>query len=281
MHSSGHLLVRTDRNFDDVAFTYRDKSGQQQVFYKSVVQNIDWDVSVTGFAESDMPSLGIKTGDEVIFSYLVISEKVYVDSPDTFRKVQEIPGVTTEWRNDAGLMLRKFKGPFPGMWDAMAMSLKGELIGTSHGTEDQVDRFLSQFSFSNSKGRFKNLFEVNGKDLWKVKKGFIMGVRRGESVELFNNQVLALPLYVDMTTRVNLEQGLRLPDRYVQAEYDNMAKVVSGGKELGLKEGDFVVFEKKYVQKYKFWGKDYYVIPDRRVFGVFDDENKLNLVVNS
>lgn len=281
MKGTGHLLVSVDRKFDDIAFKYKDQNGVEQFFYKSVLENLHWDVTVTGRAESDFKPMGISVGDEVIFSYQVISEKVWNDAPQIFQKTVDAPGVFTEWTDGEGAIIKKVHSPIRGIWDAFALDNKGKLLGREHGTESKCEKFLSQFNFSNLDGRFVNLFEVDGKDLWKVKKSLIIGVRREGGIELFNDQILLRPVYVDLTTRVELMEGIKLPERYVQAEYKNMGAVEYGGSGLGLEKGDIVVFESRFAQKYKFWGEDYYILAPDRIFGIFEQEKGSNLIVNA
>lgn len=264
MHSNYHLLIMVDSKFDDVMFTYKDEKGNLCKFYKVPERNLNWDVTVTGVAASDNAKLGVMTGDEVVFSYQVISDRKWHDADQIFQKTIETEGIMTEWTDGSGAMIRKIKSPFPGKWDAFALDRKGKLLGRASGSEDVCERFLAQFNFSNVKGRFVNLFEVDGKDLWRAKNEYVLGVKRDGKIHLFHDMVLVKQIYTDLTTRAELSSGIKLPQNYIQMKHKDMGMVVSGEN-----EGCIISFEDRYAQKYKLWGEDYLLVRKNRVFGIW------------
>jgi hypothetical protein len=55
----------------------------------------------------------------------------------------------------------------------------------------------------------------------------------------------------------------------VQMRYFDRARLLSGGERLGYKPGNVVSFEEKYIERYSIFGKEYFLIKERRVNGLW------------
>lgn len=272
MQGVKQLLVSTKTKFDDVLFTYKDADGNDTNFYKIPERNVNWDVSVTGTAEADYPRLRIKKGDDIAFSYMVIAEKKWYDADSLFQLSIHTEGIFSEWTDGSGGFIRKIKSPFSAKhksWNAFYMKNE-ELISQMVGNDEECERWLSQFNFSNNNGRHIHLFEVGGKDMWRVEHSMIIAKKSGHKISMFHDKILAKRIYSDMTTQVELSEGIILPKNSIQIEYKNMAMIEGDYPKLGLKKGDIVGFQDEYAQKYKLWGIDYLILIENRIFGKYE-----------
>ena len=76
------------------------------------------------------------------------------------------------------------------------------------------------------------------------------------------------PIEIDVTIKAKLAGEIVPPDTAILAEYTDRGKVVSGGARMGIKKGDIVFFDRLYVEKYQFFGKNYLIIKERRIHGI-------------
>jgi hypothetical protein len=77
------------------------------------------------------------------------------------------------------------------------------------------------------------------------------------------------PVEENIKERIEIIEGKILPYQSVKVRYQDRGKIISGGEDLGLKKGDIVAFDQKYLERYKFWGKDYYLIKKHRISGLW------------
>lgn len=265
-----NILVSVESKYDDVLFTYKDGSGKETKFYKMMDVGINWDVSVVGKSICDYPNLKIKTGDDVAFSYQVIAEKEWKSSTEIFKLSVHTDGQYSEWSNGAGSILRKVKAPFGKQWNAFLMDSKNNLVSSQIGNEDEVERWLSQFNFSENNGSFKYLMHLDGKEYWRVKHDHIIAKKRGNDIIVYHDMLLLKRVLIDLSNSVGIEKGIILPEKSIQLEYPNMGMLVNDYNKLGLKRGDIVAFEDRYSQSYKLWGTNYILLKESRVLGKFD-----------
>jgi len=65
----------------------------------------------------------------------------------------------------------------------------------------------------------------------------------------------------------------------LKIRYQDRLRVLSGGEKLGLKENNVISFPPNHLEKYTFFGKEYYLINEKSIFGVWKHQKKNELIV--
>lgn len=234
----------------------------------------EWHATVTGVVAA-IPihaNKNIQIGDEVAFSYRVIADRT-CQKIDYFQSVFEQNNkVSRRFINGKGdkIIVQAMPGVISPIWVGYLLDRRGNHIDGVQGNEHDVDRWLSQFNFSsNNDFKFNNLFELNGKNYWRADLDDIFAKRIKGKVVSLSDRVVCTPIEVDVKNKIELMNGTPLPYQNVKLRYYDRGKVVSGGESLGIKEGQIVSFEEQYMEKYFFWNKEYFLIKQNRVNGVW------------
>lgn len=215
----------------------------------------------------------LKVGDEVAFSYAVCSETVFANDSENFIESTEGSDHLKQWRNGKGyrLAVMAIPGGFHGIWVGTYNDRHGNLIDGRQGSEKEINKFLSQFSFGDgSELKFKNLIDIDGEDHWKAFYDDIFAVKKGDKIIACGDWLICEPVVIDQTTLWNLQNGLSLPPMSVAFRCTDRGVVVSGGGELGFKKGDVAAGGEKFWSDYDLWGKKYTLIRKRRVIGKYE-----------
>lgn len=217
----------------------------------------------------------LSIGNQVVFSYMVISDIVHADESEAFHALTEGSGHFQKWVNSKGQSL--FKVAMPGVigliWAFGLLDRNGDVINGAggQGSEHDADRFLSQFKFGTTDNyKFKRLIEIDGRDFWMVKADEIFAKKVGDDLIAIGDRVITEPVTIELTEQekyhmgiqVNLDAQIKLADRGV---------VLSGGEELGINKGDMVSFDARYCEKYEFFGKEYSLIKKKRINGTWHE----------
>lgn len=250
--------------------------GNGQKLYLAAEYNIGYNATVTGKVRGlpvNLPKDQYKTisklqeGDEVAFNYRVVVHRQYAPTTNRFVSI-----VNERHRKEyingkrERIMMRAL--PYEGklIWIGSYISHKGEPLDGIQDTEASVERWLSKFDIEGACSfTYKNLIDLDDEIVWQSDVSFLYAKKDGESVIALGDRVIMEPIEIDMTQRVNILNGIQLPDSSVLAEYNDKAKVVSGGESYGVKKGDVVLFDPLYLEKYTFWGKNYFLIRDKRI----------------
>lgn len=266
MHCPNHVLVTIESKFDD-KIVFEDGT----VLYKAAELDLNWNVTVTGIVSATCQKVNLKSGDEIAFSYQVIAAKKWSDSDEVFQIASEKSNEFTEYIDGKGRRLRKIKSYFYRKWDGILLNKDFTPISFRlGGSESEVDRWLSQFKFSDSKGTFKNCIDFHEQEYWKVTIPNIIAKKEGEEIKMMGSELLCEPLLQDITKTMEIAEGIVLPEGYAKLKYDNTGVLTHDYEALGLKTGDILSFEEKYGAKYKLWGKDYVIVKKDRVLGKFN-----------
>lgn len=214
----------------------------------------------------------LEEGDEVCFSFRVCSS--------IERTVRD--GVFTEfthpddkhlkrWTNAKNEWITKVSMPTSTgfiQWTGVYCNHLGEVISGEIGNESKVDRWLSQFSFINEDTyKFKNLIGVDGKDYWKVGLEEIFAKKTPEGIVPVGDRLLLKPIDIDVKHRLEIVKGIHIHGAQVMARYFDRAVIMHDFEPLSLLKGEVVSFYETFVEKYKFWGEDYWLIKPSRVLG--------------
>lgn len=241
--------------------------------------NVEWNAVVTGIV-AGIPincNKDIKLGDEVAFSYKVISDRTFGKGGDYYMPIGAVSPVKQKYTNSAGnqLIIQQFPamyGKFNNFWAGCLLDKRGEVLDGTQGTESEVERWKSQFSFSNNHDlKFMNLFEFNGQDYWRADMDLIFAKRvKGIPVSVSDRVIMSV-VETNVKHKIELIHGKPIPYNDVKMRYIDRGCVVSGGENIGLKKGDIAGFNPDFCEKYNLWGKNYFLVKERRINGIYDE----------
>lgn len=267
MISPKNYLIQTDAALNELITTI---SGVQ--LYGAGKYNFEWNVSVIGnlLAKPVVKCFDVTEGDEVAFSYKVVSERKFeVKTDDVFQLAEDNGNNYKAWINNKKFCLSKEKHPYKNEWSGLLINTSYELIDAQVGTESNVDGWLAQFDFvDDSKYTHVNLFENGKEDFWKVQPEYLLAKRDKKGITAFNDYVILKPVYKDITTKFELFSATSAATP-IKELYLDRGEVVATGGMSGINKGDIVAFESEYAEKYELWGKNYLLVKHRRVQGVF------------
>lgn len=212
----------------------------------------------------------LKVGDEICFSYRVVADFEFKGDGQRFMPATEDNPYTKEFISGQGerismYALPKRKGLIGSMWVGMYLDKKRNLISGQQGTEEEVQRWMSQFQFGKTdEYTFNNFFEFEGEQYWKANLEDIFAKKvRGHLVAV-GNRVICRPIEEDVPDEVKKSMGY-MGD--VKIRHQNKAKVLTGGKEKGVKKDEVISFNPQFCEKYNFYGKDYFLVNQNFILG--------------
>lgn len=267
MKGANYFLIKLDKPLQDEILL----SGGLRLFLAADYDH-SWNVTVTGEVafEPENPKEKhkyIQVGDSVAISYQIVNDRKFTADSQIFRMEQDYP----EWKqyyNGKGEYIKiiKLAKRHGGHYAGVYYNKRHELIDGAEGTESDVNRWLAQFPMSNSKDFvYENLVEINGMAYWKVKKEQIFAKKIKKKLFSCSEFVICEPLVVDLTERISIMKGLHLAPKSILTRYTDRGKVVTGGKDLGIERDEIVGFEPEYVNKYRLFDKDYFLIKQSRI----------------
>lgn len=277
MVSPNHILLQVDKALNDEILL---EGGIK--LYLDPTFRPEWNATVTGKVvskpihpkgENKKAIAALKVGDEVAFSYRVISDIEYGSSSDLFNPTTEGSDYYKIFANAKGehlTIVAMPNGNMPPIWAACYNDKFGNLVDGTQGNESDVERWMAQFKFGNVQdGKFKNLFEEDGKDYWKSQECDVLAVKNGDDILPTSDLLICKPIEIDLTTRHNLMNGVSLPPMTIAARLYDRATLLHDAEDMGLKKGDVVSTQEQYIQKYDLWGKPYFLIPKRHIYGTW------------
>lgn len=114
---------------------------------------------------------------------------------------------------------------------------------------------------------YMNEIKIDGESYWIVDYICVFFVKRGEKIEMVGSHVLVEPI----------EENLKVPDFLVlpksmtdvQRKDKGIVKAIGckniGAQDIEVKNGDMVLFDEKYIERYNIWDKPYYIIKQDRI----------------
>jgi len=241
--------------------------------YLSPEYNLEQNVSVTGKIASLPKSYegNLSIGDEVAFSYKVVSDRTF---PDTSNYFVPVAGGNTNvklWKNSKQEILRMVahQGVLDIFWVGTYFDSKGQFQYGTQGTESEVERWMTNnFTFGNcERFTFKHLVHIDGKDYWKCPIEYIFAKKEGKKIKSVGDRVICN--FIDVSAKDLIKQvgEIHIPETAIQIRYYDRATLLDGGKSKGLKKGEVVSFDERYCEKYTIFNKDYFLIKEKRVVG--------------
>ncbi len=250
--------------------------------YKAADYDIEWSSTVTGtVAGIPKHATGLcadvceklKIGDEIAFSYRVVSSRNFPKTDDFFSPVIEGTPTRKQYINHKGdnisvVAMPPIHGKFNKIWVGLLTDKKGAYLDGRQGNEADIDEWLSHFKFSGVQDfNFENLILSDKTNLWRCQFTEILAKKKKDKIVAINDRIICEPLEFSIKERVELESAIALPYEEVKIRYIDRAKIVSGGIEMGFREGDVIAFPSSYCEKYTLWDKNYYLIKKRHVIG--------------
>lgn len=218
----------------------------------------------------------LKEGDEVAMSYSVIANRTFPEHSEFFVLVSEGSPYIKIWQNHKGEKVRMIahQGAIAMFWTGTYFDKNGLFQYGTQGTESEVERWLNtNFKFGNCEHFvYKNLLTVDNKDYWKCPYENIFAKKVNDEIVSISDRVICDIIDIPVPKRMLKEKGIHIPDSSVQMRFYDRGKVISGGESIGLKKGDVVSFEERYCEKYDLFGKQYFLIKQHRVQGIWQTE---------
>jgi hypothetical protein len=207
----------------------------------------------------------IQPDDEVCFSFQVIADRTFTSNKSVFFPVSD--GKFMNSKGDTIIVYRYKKNSGFDEWTACCLDAKGNPVdGVQNAKEKDVQKFLSQFAFVNSdEYKLNNLVVIDGKEYWKVEVEDVFAKKVGDEIIPLSNRVICEIIEEDVKHRIEIMEGKILPYQDVKLRHKDRAKVLCGGEKLGLEKGDVIGF--KFSEMYELWGKNYYLVKEKRVLG--------------
>lgn len=270
-----NLFIKIDKALIDEIST---ESGFK--LYLAPEYNFEHNATISGtIAEIPKSFNGkISKGDSVAFSYHVVSDREFPNTADFFVPISEPSSSIRIWQNGRGEKLRMMahQGAISVFWTGVFFNKYGqfEQEKSTQGTESQVERWMhTNFKFGTcEKFLYKNLLSINNQDYWKCSYENIFAKKEGDKIIALGDRIICKFIDIPVSRRVKEIKGIKLPDTKVEIRLTDRAEVISGGEEMGIKEGDVISFNERYMETYELWGNKYALIKKSRVEGKWQTE---------
>ena len=282
-----NLLVELDKKFQDEIIT----QGGLALF-KDTTFNPEWNVTVSGKVASIPKKLtvgdgkvqsfwpdrvrifpNIKVGDEIIFSYMVVMNRVLSDNAgDIFTKDNPISPYTVTWSNPNGLQIVRTYLMNNKYECALVDSNTKICFDLVEGDYSDVEEFMGKYMpTENHSFNYKNLLPYEGKDYWMVDYCNAIAIKKNNMYEMVGDFVLLQPIREPF--RGTYEGSLEIYNIEQDTDYRAIAKVISIGEpllgqaKLSVQPNDTIVTDIRYVEKYHIDGNDYWVVRQKYIYG--------------
>lgn len=213
----------------------------------------------------------LKVGDEVCFSYMVVADMCFSSDSHRFVSTHEENDLMQSYVNGFGYRLDvvALPGKISKIWVGYYRDKLGRLIDGKQGTQHDVERWMAQFPMGKTdEYTFNNFFEYEGQDFWKCDLTDIFAKKTDDGHLLaVGDRVICKA--VEEEIPVEVRRSLSLPTDDVKIRYTDRGRVISGGKKKGLKKEQVIAFNPRYLERYEFFGKEYYLIREDFVLGIW------------
>jgi len=281
------ILVEIDSKFQQEIVTsnglklYKDASFRPEwsATIKGKVVSVPQKLNIGGGRDSIYPQRPfieqkVKAGDEIIFSYLVVMDRVGEDNKE--ERFEEEPHEKygnprlTVWKNPKGLKIaRHYLNN--DVWEVVVVDTNTkECIDAVQGGENDMENMLGKYIKSqNVKFNYKNILpcEKNGEwvDYWMVDYAQVFGIKREDEYEMVGGHIMLDP--IKEPKNKTHEQGIIELVGSIEYEKDNVAigriksiaEPLKNKKSIGVKKGDKVIIDSRFLEKYEIDGSDVWI----------------------
>jgi hypothetical protein len=251
--------------------------------YMDTTFEAEWKVCGSGYAKVIPESVkNVNENDEVAISYFIIADRIFPATDGSYFPVTEPNPHYEKYKNAKGNWITKlaFQLPRGGIkWMGMLQDNYMNLIDGAEGTQSQVERWLSQFSFgADDNFTYANLIQIGDKSYWKADDFNIFAKKVGDEIVSISDRVICKPAQIDLTTQYNIQNGAIEAPWTVVGMYTERGEVISGGENLGLKKGDIIGFEPKFCERYTLWNKECFLIKDTHIDVIWEKPETAQLI---
>lgn len=218
----------------------------------------------------------ISVGDEVAMSYQVISHLEFKSDSHRFMEVTEENPYFQEFANGKGEWIKCYalparRGIAKAIWVGTYFDKRGQFIDGAQGTESDVQRWKSQFEYGKTDlYNHCNYFSYNGQDYWKADLNQIFAKKVDGHIIAVGDRIICKPIEEDVPA--NVKQSLNY-NGDLKIRYQDRGRVISSTRN-DIKKDYIISFQANHVEKYDLWGKQYFLIKERFVQGVWEKNNK-------
>lgn len=217
-------------------------------------------------------SLGLSMGENIFFSYVVIGERSYAASGSVFHSLfEKHTEIFQKYKNGKGESLNVISMPgiIGHIWVGTHLDKRNELISGCQGSESEVSRWKSQFSFKSDEYKYKNLLPNGNQELWIVRPDLIFARKKGKKLEPLGDRLILKPIKIEVPKDILREMKIKIPDSAVYTEYIDRAELQYFDKPTGLKKGEIIKYDHKFVENYTVDGVKYLLLRRRRLLGTY------------
>lgn len=225
----------------------------------------------------------IKEGDEVCFSFRVVSDIECIPTEGYFTELtHKEEKVIKKWQNSKQENLTKVRTPTRTggtQWVGVHTNKFGDYIDGIQGNESIVDKWLSAFPLSQEDNyKFKNLIPLDNVDVWKVQLEDIFAKKNEDgTLTPIGERLLLSPIDIDVKKRIEIMKGIILPEQSIINRLYDRATILHDYPALNIEKGDIIAFLPNMVEKYEFYGKEYFVLKPYRILGKWIKKSKIQL----
>lgn len=222
----------------------------------------------------------LKVGDEIVMSYQVVADFDFSSDGGRFMQTTEDNPHTKEFTNGKGewvkiYALPKFTGISKIQWVGVYQDRNRKVIDGVQGTESEVERWAAQFQYGKTdEYRFNNFFEYNGNEYWKCPPNQIFAKIVDGHLVAIGDRVIMKPVEEGVPREIANKIVIGGDD--VKIRYQDRARVITGGKDKGIKKDKVISFSPSHLEKYDINHKQYYLINQSLVNGIWDRKSNLN-----
>lgn len=212
----------------------------------------------------------LSVGDVVAMSYMVVADFEFESDAPRFMPVTEPNDHYREYINGKGYWVKVYALPKKvgigsHTWVGVYQDNRMNIIDGKQGTQSEVETWLAQFPLGKTDiYRFKNLFQFEGKEYWSCDPDLIFAKKVKGHWKAVGDRIICKPIRDKVPEQflIDAHKG-----QLVEIQYEDRGRVITGGKEKGIKKDDIVSFDHKYLEKYTFDNKDYFLINENFVEG--------------
>ena len=213
----------------------------------------------------------LKEGDEVCISYQVVYDMDYGSDGKRFMPTTEGNDYFREFVNGRGekiglYALPKRSGLSKAEWVGVYQDKFRNVVDGTQGHQSKVETWLAQFPIGKTDDyRFNNFFEFGKHDYWKCDISEIFAKRENGHLIAVSDRVICKPYEEDAPQEV-IQQVKHANS--VKIRYQDRGIVLSSPVKEYKKE-QIVSFNPEKVEKYSFYGRDYYLIRHDLINGIW------------
>jgi co-chaperonin GroES (HSP10) len=215
----------------------------------------------------------LKNGDKVLFDYSVVAERKFESDGGSFTEITKDSPYYQKFTNGKGerLLIVAMPGKITHIWVGTLHDKRGNFVDGCQGSEHDLSRWKSQFSFGETqKFLFKNLIDINDKDVWKADYRDIYAKIVKDELITVGDRVILEPIDENIPKDVIKQMGI-VDTIEAKVRLGDRAKVLSAPDDSNLKKGDIIGFEPQYLEKYEYGDKSYYLIKSHRALGIWEE----------